>query len=84
MRQSDAPLLFRKRYWVSFLSSVGVAFFMILRANLSIALVEMTSDKKIELNNETIIQVSVLPQKVTMLKEISNFSACNTNKQARN
>lgn len=57
MENPDVNIFFRKRYLFAILLCIGQAFAMILRMNLSIAVVEMTSDKNITVNNETYLQV---------------------------
>jgi len=59
MPNQDVNIFLRKRYLVCFLAFVGSTFLYILRTNLSIAIVEMTSDKNITTsNNGTLVKVS--------------------------
>lgn len=57
MPYPDVNIFLRKRYLVCFLTFVGSTFLYILRTNLSIAMVEMTSDKNVTFGNETMTQV---------------------------
>ncbi|XKL68360.1 hypothetical protein PGB90_003851 [Kerria lacca] len=52
----DVPVFYRKRYYISFLAFFGMVISVLLRTNLSIAIVEMTSNKTITEGNETRIK----------------------------
>ncbi|XKL62489.1 hypothetical protein PGB90_002322 [Kerria lacca] len=47
-----------KRYWIIFLAFLGEALMYILRTNLSIAIVDMTTDRNITIGNRTYIEKS--------------------------
>ncbi len=50
-----------KRYIVTFLTFLGNVILYLLRTNLSIAIIEMTSDKLIKMGNESYVQVNDYP-----------------------
>lgn len=58
MQYPDVNFFLRKRYFVCFMTCLGYVLLYILRANLSIAIVEMTSKKNITLENGTVVEVS--------------------------
>lgn len=58
MQYPDVNFFLRKRYFVCFMTCLGYILLYILRSNLSIAIVEMTSKKNITLENGTVIEVS--------------------------
>lgn len=57
MENPDVKFFMRKRYFVCFWTCVGYIFLYILRANLSIAIIEMTSEKTVTLENGTDLKV---------------------------
>ncbi len=61
MVQQDARFFFRKRYWVALMVFLGWAVLFILRMNLSISIVKMTSNETITRGNVTYIEVSLAP-----------------------
>lgn len=50
---------FQKRYLVAFLAFIGWIFMYLMRTNLSISIIEMTSNRSVTVNNETVIEVSI-------------------------
>lgn len=68
-----------KRYFVVFLMSVGFTIAQFLRANLSIAIIGMTSNRTIKTGNETFLMVSRTKGSVFVLlkcKFISFLKEC--------
>lgn len=59
MLPDDVSFCKRKRYTVTFLTFSGMMLLYILRTNLSIAMVDMTSDKNITVGNITVAKVNI-------------------------
>lgn len=61
MLNPDEKFFLRKRYFVCFWTCVGFTMNYVLRSNLSIAIVEWTSEKIFTYENGTVIKVCILP-----------------------
>ena len=60
MQNADVNFFLRKRYLFCFLKFIGMLFVMVLRTNLSIAIVEMSFSKNVTLSNGTVTKVSAI------------------------
>lgn len=58
MEVEDAKFYLRKRYLVAFLVFIGWALMYLMRLNLSICIVDMTSSHSVTIDNETWVEVS--------------------------
>lgn len=59
MKNPDVKFYLRKRYFVCLWTCVGFMTLMLFASSLSIALVELTSDKHVTTENGTIVIVSI-------------------------
>lgn len=58
---ADETLYLRKRYYVSALAFLGLVLNFLLRINVSICIVDMTSNKTVTINDVTHTEVSETP-----------------------
>lgn len=76
MSAQDASFFLRKRYFVCFLTFLGTMMLFMLRGDLSIAIVDMTSVKNITSGNTTYLKVSMPKNKSYISSIIASSRDC--------
>lgn len=72
MEKNDVNFFLRKRYYVMIFVILGWMVMVMLRVNLSICMVDMTSEKSVMVGNTTYIKVSFYSHISSKIFELSS------------